>query len=33
MFADRVGVAPGDKEDLAAVNALQEKFQLTALKI
>ncbi|MFF2555380.1 DUF1254 domain-containing protein [Nocardia sp. NPDC058058] len=31
MFAIRIGVLPGDTGDLAEVNALQEKFTLTAL--
>lgn len=31
MFAIRIGVVPGDKDDLAKVNALQDQFQLTAL--
>jgi hypothetical protein len=31
MFAVRIGVLPGDAADLAAVNALQEKFTLTSL--
>ncbi len=31
IFAIRIGVVPGDKEDLAHVNALQDQFQLTSL--
>ena len=31
MFAIRIGVLPGDAEDLAKVNALQDEFQLTSL--
>lgn len=31
MFAIRIGVLPGDPEDLKKVNALQEKFALTSL--
>jgi hypothetical protein len=31
MFAIRIGVLPGDAEDLAKVNKLQGQFQLTAL--
>jgi hypothetical protein len=31
MFAVRLAVMPGDKDDLAKVNALQKEFQLTSL--
>jgi hypothetical protein len=31
MFAIRIGVKPGDAEDLKAVNALQDKFVITSL--
>ncbi len=31
MFAIRIGVLPGDADDLAKVNTLQEKFTLTSL--
>jgi hypothetical protein len=31
MFAVRLAVVPGDKDDLAKVNALQKEFQLTSL--
>jgi hypothetical protein len=31
MFAIRIGVLPGDPQDLQQVNSLQEKFQITSL--